>query len=249
MIDLRKDFLERSNEVDAYMRLVAAIEHAAQQGTPILRNRTGDVSAVDPLQQKILYGGVYLHLYNLVEATISRCILAVEEAASATRRWKADDLSTHLRAEWVRSVARTHEDLTTDNRLRVALDLCEHLVSMLPVAVKIEKGGGGNWDDVAIFRFASRIGVPLQLNAHTENKVKRHIRDNKGPLALVKHLRNKLAHGEMSFSECGDGRSANELEELVNLTKTYLEEVISSFEGFISRHEFLHPTRRPASGA
>lgn len=248
MIDLRTDFQERVNEVDAYMKLVTAIEHAAQQGTPILRNRKGDVSTVEPLQQKIIYGGVYIYLYNLVEATVSRCIAAIENAASAASRWRADDLSTQLRSEWVRSVARTHEDLATENRFKAAIDMCEHLVAMLPVSIKIERGGGGNWDDIAIARVANRIGVQLQLNVATESRIKRHVRDNKGPLALIKHLRNKLAHGEMSFSECGDGRTSTELEELVSLTKNYLEEVITSFETFIARYEFLQPARRPASG-
>jgi hypothetical protein len=248
VIDLRAEFQEHFEEVEAYMGLVTAVEHAAQSGTPILQTRSGTASTVKPLQQKVLCGGVYLHLYNLVEATISRCVAAVETAASSAKRWRADDLSVKLRREWVRSIARTHEELSTDHRLRAAIDLCNHLVAMLPAIVKIEKGRGGNWDDIAIFRFADRIGIPLQLGEAIEARVKQPYRDNKGALTLIKCLRNKLAHGEMSFAECGDGRSSTELDELVHLTRDYLEKVISAFEGFVSRYEFLEPEKRPLAG-
>jgi hypothetical protein len=248
MTDLQTDFQDRCAEVEAYMKLVAAIELAVQQGAPIVRTRSGQNSVVEPLQQKILYGGVYLHLYNLVEATVSRCILAVEVAASNAMRWRANDLSMTMRAEWVRSMAKTHQMLTPEKRLQASIALCDHLVDMLPVTIKIARGGGGNWDDKAITRIAARMGVQIQLSPKTEIDVKRHVRDNRGALELIKDLRNKLAHGEMSFAECGEGCSTSELDELVRRTRTYLEEVIACFEAFITRYEFLEPARRPAPG-
>jgi hypothetical protein len=247
VIDLRADFTERVTEVEAFIDLVAAIERSVQNGIPLLSSPTGGATVVKPLQQRLLYAGVYLHLYNLIEATVSRCIAAVEEAASAAHQWRPGDLSTELRAEWVRSVARTHEILSTDLRLEAAIKLCDHLVDMLPVKMKIAQGGGGNWDDEEIFRFANRLGISLKLKS--ASAVKRPFREDKGALQLIKFLRNKLAHGEMSFAECGDGLSAAQLVDLKERTVNYLSEVIDCFEGFISRYEYLLPAKRPVEGA
>lgn len=247
MIDLRADFQERVAEVEAFLDLVTAIEHSVQSGIPILGNPSGGTTIINPLQQRLLYAGVYLHLYNLVEATISRCIAAVEAAASSASRFQAGDLSAELREEWVRAMARTHEILSMEHRLEAALSLCNHLVDMLPVKIKIAQGAGGNWDDEEIFRFAKRLGIHLKLK--TASAVKRPFRDDKGALQLIKHLRNKLAHGEMSFAECGEGLTAAQLIDLKDRTLNYLAEVIDCFEGFISRHEYLAPTKRPVASA
>jgi len=235
--ELRQDFRERVGEVEAFIHLVAGIENSVQNGIPLVGRRSGKPAVVEPLQQKLLYAGVYLHLYNLVEATVSRCIAAVESAASVAGKWRAGDLSGELRSEWVKSVARTHETLNTENRLQAAIEMCEHVIAMLPVDVRIVQGGGGNWDDDEIYRFARRLGVHIILKKATYSSIKRPFRDDKGPIGTIKSLRNKLAHGEMSFSECGEGLSADRLEELKELTVSYLWEVIECFEGFIERHD------------
>jgi hypothetical protein len=249
VIDLHADFLERVKEVDAYLDLVTAIEHAVQSGAPMLRTRAGATMTISPTQQKILYAGVYLHLYNLVEATVSRCIVAVEEAASSGGARHVGDLSEKMRSEWVRTVAKTHRSMDSGSRLEAAVELCEHVMGLLPVQLTIDKDGGGNWDDVQIYKFAERIGVTLMLEVATQRRVKSPFRDNKGPLKAIKFHRNKLAHGEVSFSECGENHSASELLGLKDMTIAYLKEVIGCFDKFIQQHEFLHPDRRPSGCA
>lgn len=250
MINVRADFQERVEEVEEFLGLVAAIEHSAQNGVPLVRAGASDeVTRVTPRQQKLLYAGVYLHLYNLVEATVCRCIAAIEEAASANSVWRAGDLSDEMRSEWVRTMAQTHKMLNDNHRLEAALKLCNHLIEMLPVEVTISQGAGGNWDDEQIFDFTKRLGLALKLTPKTQKDVKSSYRDNKGALATIKELRNKLAHGAMSFTECGEGHTAAQLTTLKDATVQYLSEVVGGFEAFIQRCEYLHPTKRPAQPA
>lgn len=246
---LREDYNERLGEVDAYLIIVTGIEHALNEGTPFLRGAAGAMIPVTPLQQRLLYAGVYLHLYNLVEATISRCVAAVERAATAGGTRQVGDLSRSLRAEWVKSTAKTAEALGPDVRLEAAVALCESLVAMLPITLSIRQGGGGNWDDVQIKRFCERIGVSLQLQPATFSAVKRPFRDDQGPIKTIVTLRNKLAHGVMSFSECGSGVSSTRLQELRDLTASYLSEVVDAFERFIDGQEYLEPARRSPPNA
>lgn len=241
--DLNVEFQERLGEVEAYLDFLAILEAQAQLGPPRIQ---GAPHPITVQQQRILMSSVFLQLYNLVEATMSRCIEAVSEAAKNSTRWKPGDLSDSLRREWVRMTARTHVELTPENRLKSAMELCDALVQSLPIAsFTIDKGGGGNWDDSAIESFSSRLGFRLVVPPPVLTAVKRPFKDDLGPLKLVKQLRNRLAHGTISFAECAADITVSQLVELKSATVNYLREVIARFVMFVSGFEYILPERRP----
>lgn len=237
-------FEERLAEVEAYLAFLSAMETCAQQGPPRL---AGAAHPITVQQQRILYSSVYLQLYNLVESTMSRCIGAVTEAAKESNRWMPSDLSHSLRSEWVRMMARTHVELSPERRLKSALDLCNHLVASLPVAeFAIDQGGGGNWDDQAIETISRRLGLHLVVSEPVYIAVKRRFQDDLGPLALVKQLRNRLAHGSISFEQCAEDVTVARLVDLKAKTVDYLREVVDCFNAYLDSFEYLLPERRPA---
>jgi hypothetical protein len=240
-------FTERLQEIETYLDFLQAIEDQVRGGPP----RVGAEGAViSTTQQRILYSSVYLQLYNLVEATITKCIEAVSAAVALGGRWRPSDLSGELRREWVRFLARTHIDLNYEHRLANSIQMCDHLLQALPVGeLEIERGGGGNWNDEEIYRVATRLGCTLNLSPECLTAVKRPFKDDKGALALIVKLRNDLAHGSVSFGQCGEGATVAELRDLTGRTGNYLREVVSSFNAFVSGHAFLQPTSRPAAGA
>lgn len=242
--ELSAFFEERLGEIAEYVDLLTGLERAAQSGPPRIE---GVGSSVSTSQQRILYSSVYLQLYNLVEATVSRCIDAVSVAAN-NGSWRPDDLNEDMRREWVRSSARTHVDLTPENRLTTAVTMCDHLISSLPMtAFRIEVGGGGNWDDEAIEKMGTRLGCKLQIEPSTRTAVKRPMRNGVGALKLVKSLRNELAHGAISFTECADGVTVSELRNVMEAVAQYLREAIACFSAFIDLFDFLLPDRRPTT--
>lgn len=187
-----------------------------------------------------------MQLYNLVEATIVRCLDGVTEAALNGGTWSPGDLTLELRREWVRVMARTHVDLNYENRLQSALSLCDHLVSALPVAgFRVEKGGGGNWDDQAIENIAGRLGFDLRVRPETNSAIKRKFRDDLGCLQLVKKFRNELAHGSISFAECGENITVGELRDMTNRAVSYMREVVAAFRAYIDGHGYITEASRP----
>ena len=243
MEELRGAFEERLREIKSYLELLDGIERQVQEGPPRL-GMEGPLITAD--QQKILYSSVYLQLYNLIEATITRCVEGVCVAAASG--WYPGDLSDQLRREWVRFKARTHVDLNYENRLKHAFDLFEEVTQVSPVSnLKIEKATG-NWDDDEIEVIARRVGFALRISQPVYRAIKQPIRNEKGPLALIKALRNDLAHGSVSFVECGDGATVADLRDLTDKTAGYLREVVLCFADAISAHEFLVPERRPVVG-
>lgn len=237
-------FEERHQEIEAYLDLLEAIEVEARSGPPRLGSSGPTITTT---QQRILYSSVFLQLYNLVEATVVQCLDGITQSALASGTWSPGDLIADLRKEWVRVMARTHVDLNYERRLTSALSLCDHLVGSLPIqGFSLEKGGGGNWDDTAIEQIASRLGFQLRVSQSAYSGIKRVFRDDLGPLGIVKKLRNDLAHGSISFSECGENLTAGELRDLASRTATYLREVVQAFKTYIDEYQFLVPDRRPA---
>jgi len=243
-ISLNTGFQERLAEVEAYLDFLSTMEAQAQRGPPRIE---GAAHPISTQQQRILYSSVYLQLYNLVEATMSRCVEAVTEAAKDSSRWKPSDLSDSLRREWVRMTARTHIELTPEHRLESALQLCNHLVTALPInTFDIDKGGGGNWDDAEIEAFSKRLGFQLVVSQSVYSAIKRPFRDDLGPLALVKQLRNRLAHGSISFAQCAEDVTVGRLINLKDSTVNYLKEVVDCFTKYIESFEYILPEKRPA---
>jgi hypothetical protein len=224
-------FDERYAEIDAYLSFLRNIELAARDGAPRFR---GTDEQITPDQKKILSSSFYLQLYNLVEATVLRCLEAVADAVEVAQR-RPDELSLELRTEWVRSIARTHgNDLGPERRLKAALKLCDQLLGQLPITnFKIEPGGGGNWDDLSIERICERVGCGLTFSADVKQAAKRRIRDDMGALQLVKDRRNGLAHGSLSFVDCSDGVTVGELEAVTTAVGDYLREAVGCFVTFI----------------
>jgi MAE_28990/MAE_18760-like HEPN len=242
--ELYERFEERLDEIIAYLDFLEAIESIVRSGIPRLGGPDGPV--VTAQQQRILYSGVYLQLYNLVEATVTACLDAVSKIAMQRASWAPGDLTKELRREWVKHVARTNVEMGADRRLEEVIALCDHLVAALPVsAFDIDKGGGGNWDDGQIRRIALRIGCDLKVSKHSYSGVKRVVRNDLGAMALIVDLRNKLAHGSLSFVECGQDDSAAQLRDLAERVAAYLREVVDAFAVYIREHRYLRPERRP----
>jgi hypothetical protein len=243
MEELSLAFEERLQEIESYLKFLEGVEAEARFGVPRL-GRAGVLITVQ--QQRILYSGIFLQLYNLVEATVVRCLDSVTKAATKAGMWLPGDLSEELRQEWVRVMAHTHIDLNYENRLKYALVLCQHLIESLPVTnFRLESGGGGSWDDSAIEDITTRLGCQLKVSKQVYQDIKRPFKDDLGPLALVKKLRNSLAHGSISFSECGENLTVGELRDLMERTAAYLREVVNAFGNYIIHHEYLEPAKRP----
>lgn len=245
--DLLPFFQERFGEVEEYLDFLEEVEKAVQTGRPRLE---GSGQGITTSQQRILYSSVYLQLYNLVEATVSRCVSAIADAAMDGGTWQPMHLNEQLQQEWVRSVARTNVSLNPENRLKSAMEMCKHLIDQLPIGkFEFEVGGGGNWDDDAIEKVSSRLGCNLRITRATRTAVKRPMRDEFGPLKLVKLRRNDLAHGSISFVDCADGVAVSELRRTAEVVGSYLEEVIDGFAKYINSYEFLRPEHKPKSAS
>lgn len=242
MDDLSQAFEERLAEIKTYLDLLELLEKQVREGIPKLGSSGAKITVQ---QQRILYSSVYLQLYNLVESTVNQCLDAVCNKV-ISRGTHPGHLSEPLRREWVRFIARTHTELNPENRLESALELCNHLVQTLPISTfNIEKGAGGSWTDDRIEKITNRLNLSLNISSDIYKAIKRPFRDGMATLTVIKKFRNQLAHGELSFAECGEGVTVSDLRELTERASSYLREVVNCFQSYIDAYEFLIPEHRP----
>ena len=230
---VKATFYDRINDIESYFELVDQIEKAVGSGGASL-NVNGSKYNIKPNQQKIMYSGIYLHLYNLIESTISLLIEAIEKHASEEIGNNVSLLTENMRALYVKSVTTAKGNLSDEKRLEKALDLFEQVLNIKPVTIKIPLGGGGNWGFTEINAFSKQIGVILNFDPELKAKINKRFRDDKKPIRLIKEIRNKLAHGSLSFTECGQDHVASEFRELINIVKEFLEAVIEHYNTFIN---------------
>lgn len=244
MNTLSQFFEDRWQEIETYLDLLEALERQVQNGAPQIASRNQGYS-ITPQQQKILNSGIYLQLYSLIEATVSKCLESVIDMIIDTGT-SPKDLSDQLRREWVRFAACTHKNLSDKKRLDYAYDLCEHVISVSPISdFKVETGGGGNWDDENIYKLSTRIGLNLRLSSDAQRAVKQKIQNDMGAMKLIREYRNALSHGNLSFIECSENNTVNDLRDLAEKVSLYLTEVINQFQTFIDNNEFLDSEMRP----
>lgn len=247
MSDIFRKFDFRAEEIEHYLSFLGFVQNAVSGN-----DETGNFSttfAFTPKHQQVLHASVFLHLYNLVESTVTWCMELIESAISLHESRTVGHLSEQLRKEWVKNVARTSEDLTYVHRLDAALLLCDHVANLIPPELKIARSIGGNWDDEKISGLANRIGFSLNISPALLKRVRRPIRNDLGPMKIIKKMRNELAHGSISFSECGADHTVNDLREIANDCLSYLREFIDCVESYVSNHEYLEATARPHPSA
>jgi len=243
MSEYLKSFEGRLAEVKAYLELLQHIEIQIQSGSA----RIGNGGVLTAQQYRILCSSVYLQLYSLVESSVTFCLENLSKVIR-DRKCIPAELSDTIKKEWVRLTAKTHEEMNYENRLQYSLVMLTKAISNENIeSLNINKGGGGNWDDERIYAFFSgRLGCPLQFNTETRQSVKRPFRNDMGALKTIVTCRNDLAHGLITFEECGMDATVASLTELTDVTAKYLREFLRSFEAFMAADSYLQQRQQPA---
>lgn len=263
MDSVRSNYKDRLKEIESYLELLMAIDEGIKHGDPTEPSISTGVYKykITPIQQKVMYAGVYLHLYNLVESTVSHLLNAIEKSVEELHQGDVNVFNQNIRNLWIKGVVlgskkRTNDDdknadtgnddenkqgsADSDARVKRAIELYQKIDGSLPFEMNIPRGGGGNWDNQSILKISDSIGVDVNsINKEVYQLVRRPIQDDLGPLRLVRSIRNKLAHGSISFAECAGEQSIEHFINIFNAVSKYLNEVIESYDKYILENKML----------
>ncbi len=224
MITVKDDFEKRCLEINAYFCLLERVlEQEAQ--LYLLKNQTRKLHSFDAEVQKVLKSNVILMLYNLMESSIKSALVEVYEQIS-TKKIKYPLATEKVKAIWI---STNHKKFKEKSDIEVV----ELLNTIDDVILKFGSDTpniSGNIDARKIRELAESIGFSSSVHYSTEDGA---------ILFQIKSERNKLAHGEKSFTECGRSYTITDLRKMKNQTITYLRRILSNIEKFLQDEEYL----------
>lgn len=181
--------------------------------------------------------GLIVHLYNIVEAVMTRTIQDVGAAVQNTppSEWSNDTLK-----EWLRFHASAGLDGNEDTRLEIVHKAALKLLTKEPIEELKFKKPSGTWSDKIIHTFSQRLKVDFRLTPDVARKMAKSAKyGDKTPLEFLADRRNAIAHGRRSFEEGANDLSLQDIQELSEAALDYMELAISAFQRFVDDRRFV----------
>lgn len=218
---LDSHFAQRKEDVEAHFRCLKFINGVeSHRQKPIIDSNSGRELMVDLQMQCCLKAQTLVILYNMVESTVCECLNYIYDAVADDELTYAE-LTDKMRHMWTQSCKR-------GGRPEKYYDE----VTKMPLKVVFEElaiNTSGSIDIRKIYEAFEKHGCTI-----AEDK-----REEYGDSFLtVKNKRNKLAHGNESFSNCGANYLFSSLDKMRQDISAFLQVVINATKKFVENKEY-----------
>lgn len=227
---IKQEFSDRVSEINIYFHFLESI---TQKDAQLIFPNENDLR--ENLNIKLgltLKSGLVLLLYNLVEATVSKCLDSIHETISG-EGINYFEMSDELQKLWL----KYHYDIFSETGLNNDKNVVQ-LKTMIEIlsANKIisisrdeskklsESLYSGNLDAREIRKIAKKYGVTFEKEC--------------AEVRFVEQMRNKLAHGEVSFEEGCRDNSIQYMRIVKNETIEFTSKFIDAIEEFIQDKKY-----------
>ena len=226
MIDTKIEFNKRLAEIDLYFQTLEILDKGRCK--ILCQTINGDELKQDINEEltRILKANGFLLLYNLIESTIRKSITAIFNAMHS-ESVTFHQLTLDLRKLWINQQVRDFKEGTfkIDTLKKLLYDIADsilnsQLLQFESTCVNIS----GNIDAREIRGIAAQFGFKQSLNGEE--------------LLTVKDKRNKLAHGELTFTEIGRDYTINDLITFKEKSHNYLLDVLNCIEEYINERKY-----------
>ena len=221
----------RADEIESHLSLIEELTTAA-----IARQGVANLRRVEMEHVDVLKSGFLVHLYNVVEAVMTKIL---EEVAADVIRYPPSKWSTSVRTEWVRTRAGVERGIESDQRLSRTVEIVDEVIAgAVNVAFRVRYER--NWSDSEITTVSDRLGCSLQVTPDVLRRAcVERFQDDLAPMKYIRHKRNSLAHGHETFREGAHQLSSQDLQRLRRTVVEYMESVSSSFTSYLEGKSFL----------
>ena len=231
MIEVLSYLDERVDEFHSHLSVARMLEQRVD-GEIVDGNIRVEVRHVNTVKS-----GLLIHLYNIVEAVMSRALQEVGQTVVAERPslW-----SESLLSEWIRAEIWSGDERLGEQAMKRLTDVSSNLVSGGLIPAFTIKGEPGSWNDEAIKKVAERLGCDLSLSGEVRRGAyERSYRNDTTALKYLASRRNAIAHGASTFEEGANDLSIDELEKLSERILPYLKAVTESYQNFLNNKKYL----------
>jgi hypothetical protein len=230
MQSVLNDFEDRVREISSFFVLLRKFDRA--DGLLSYRLGKTDVQEVRVEWRATLKATAYLLLYNLVESSIRGAVDYLYTRVKSSGL-SANKLREEILGIWVEQEFRGKDAFSASPK--VFYDLSRQLVSSAAdrAVIEIRMGDlsfGGNLDNQNIIKLCQKHGMKFKVPKAAKGGME---------LENVKRLRNALAHGALTFEECGREITVAELDRVRRETILFMRAVLKSFKSYSGRKGYL----------
>lgn len=234
MINAINDFENTKIEIDKYFDFLEKVNDLSI-GTPHIHypiTPSEPSYRIDEDVSKILKANAFLMLYNLIEATIKNGIWELlTEIESEGIPYK--DLKEELKNIWLDRKLQIEFKTKDDTIVKQLYKVVESVLNdnlVFYTDKKQIKFESGNLNVSTIQKTAKRYGFGSVNISHT---------DEKKAFKDIKKERNSLAHGDKTFSNCGNDYRFSDLKTYKQHVFDYLGRVLQSIETFVNSKGYV----------
>jgi hypothetical protein len=224
MITVINDFDTRVREIDGYFKLLHSIIN--EDAMLFFPNKgSHKYKRIDDELIKVMKANCFLLLYNLIESSIKLSITEIYDSITLKTK-KYDDVKDEIRKIWISENYKNFKEKGTDFIFDTIHSITEDIID---IKFKPEKVISGNIDGLKIREFSENLGFSNSTHHLAKNGVKLH---------QVKKQRNDLAHGAVSFSQCGREYTYEDLLEIKKQVIIYLRGIINNIKTYLDNEHY-----------
>ncbi|PKP05283.1 MAG: hypothetical protein CVU11_01085 [Bacteroidetes bacterium HGW-Bacteroidetes-6] len=224
MITVINDFNTRVKEIDGYFKLLdSIINQDAKLFFP--NKKSHKFKKIDDELIKVMKANCFLLLYNLIESSIKLSITEIYDSITLKTK-KYDDVKDEIRKIWISENYKNFKDKGTDYIFNTINTIAQDIID---IQFKPEKVISGNIDGMKIREFSLNFGFSNTTHHSAKNGVKLH---------QVKKQRNDLAHGAVSFSQCGRQYTYEDLFEIKQQVIIYLRGILNNINSYLNNEHY-----------
>lgn len=231
MISVKNDFSDRVNEINKYYDLLVNIlKKESQLAFP---NESNRMERFDVTLTSTLKSNMFLLLYNLVESTITKCLIEIHNSIcdeNCTYIQLSPQIQNLFTSYYYKSLL--NGNISEENKLLHIKTMIHSWIFNEKFSLTFEdltkyKTGNnfsGNLDAKEIRKITTKYGVTFDVKSEE--------------IKNLKEFRNKLAHGEISFQDASNLKGIEYFENLKIKTIDFLNKFITAVETYINQKEF-----------
>lgn len=227
------EFNERCEDVQEYLHLLEFMDSIATNKHKPLENEANDGNNISYTlsreTQKILRANFYLLLYNLIEATTNSIITVVKDTIND----EGVTLDHLVRRLVYLHIEGLYKKVTSSTRIvEISKELYRKTTKNEIVLLdKLDFNTSGNVDYDFFQKIVGIIGCRGALNID-EQVVK-------DAMKRTKEHRNKLAHGNWSFSSAGTCLTLSQIKIDYNNVVAFLRQSLNNVEIYLDNKKYL----------
>lgn len=222
MYEVKAEFEKRKQEIETYYKFILDVHvyKVAYEDKP----KNVKVTVI-----KTLKSSVYLLLYNLVESTVSMCLAEIHNAINY-ENVKFNDLSDSIKNIYHKYyLQNSSKKITEKTKAYIeSISKNEHIPIDFKTICETLRLFSGNLDKKSIRETSNLYNLKIKSDKYGNSLLK------------VKNIRNKLAHGEFSFSDCCKDELVTEINDIIDDTIQFLTQYISFTENYINNKSYLN---------